>query len=137
MKVRSFYGTPKDKKLIHDICFNCGSKAVKSSYSYIRFIAYLHPDKIIFDIFDEIALFFGYKCKNHIRCIIVAVLKDYQSAGIGKEILFFEKVKAKKQGINKITCRTSKAEGALKFWQAIGVKIIGEKGDDWEMCLNF
>lgn len=137
MKVRRFSGTPEDEKMIHDICFNCGSKTVKSSYGYISRMVYLHPNEIIFDIFDDNAFFFGWKGKKHIRCIVIAVLKDYQQAGIGKEILLFEKVKAIQLGINKITCRTSKTEDGLKFWQAMGAKIIGEKGEDWEMQMEF
>ena len=137
MKVRSFNGSAEDDQLIRKICFGCGSKAIQGSRGFIQRMCYLHPNEIIFDIFDDKAFFFGWRGRQHVRCIAIAVLEEFQHDGIGKEIIFFETQKAVQLGINKMTLRTSKIESGVNFWLSVGTKIVGEKDLDWEMLLQF
>ena len=137
MKVQKFKGDPADYKVVHDICYGCGSESIKKTYPYIRAAAWQGGRKFFLDIFDGKAFFAGIRSKNHVRLIAIAVMQDFQQGGVGKRIMFHEMKKARVFGLSEITLRTSKTEKGILFWKAMGATITGEKGEDWEMRLRF
>ncbi len=137
MKCRRFDGSEKDKELIHNICFNCGSTVMKRTFGYIERMMYFDSKKCVFDIFDESAFFFGVRGKKHLRCIGIAVMKSQQRQGIGRNILYHEMRKAKLHELNRMTLRTAKDETGIEFWLKMGATIVERKDTYWEMILNF
>lgn len=122
-----------DKEIIKDIAKNCGSKNVKSTYSYLDVANYHSKGKFRCEIIDECAFFAGLIGKQHFRLIETAVKQDCQGKGYGTAIIIRMKKLCKENNLNKITLRTSKDETALQFFKKQGGVIIGEKGNDFEM----
>lgn len=122
-----------DKEIIKDICKNCGSKNVKSTYSYLDVMNYHSKDKFRCEIIDNSAFFAGLIGKEHFRLIETAVKEDSQRKGYGTAIMIRMKKLCKENNLNKITLRTSKEETAVEFFKKNGGVIIGEKGNDFEM----
>ena len=137
MKVRRFSGTPEDWNLVHDICFNCGSETLKKELGFIQKMWYFHAESCIFDIFEDKAFYFGYVCKKHTRNLGIAVLQEYQNSGIASEITFFEKQKAVKLGIHKMTFKTKKSENTVGFHKKMGAKVTAEDSEHYIMEMNF
>lgn len=129
MKIISKY----DKELIKDIAKNCGSKNVKSTYSYLDVANYQAKEKFRCEIIDDCAFFAGIVCKKHFRLIETAVKEECQKKGYGKILLLRMKLLCQRNNLDKITLRTSKQETAVNFFRKNGGIIIGEKGNDYEM----
>lgn len=125
-----------NKELIKDIAKNCGSKNVKSTYSYLDVANYHSKDKFRCEIIDECAFFAGLIGKKHFRLIETAVKEECQGKGYGTAIIIRMKMLCQKNNLNKITLRTSKDETALQFFKKQGGVITGEKGNDYEMEIN-
>lgn len=122
-----------DKEIIKDIAKNCGSKNVKSTYSYLDVMNYHSKGKFRCEILDNSAFFAGVIAKEHFRLIETAVKQDCQRKGYGTAIMIRMKKLCKENNLNKITLRTSKEETAVEFFKKNGGVIIGEKGNDFEM----
>lgn len=137
MKYRSFIYSAEDKELFRKICKDCGSKRIKHSYGFMERLVFLRPNQCFIDFFDDVAFFCGVICKDHLRCVDIAVLAEYQRQGIGKEIIFFETHKASMQGANRMTLRTPFNEDGIKFWLSIGAQITGKGESYWDMTLPF
>jgi len=137
MKRRAFNSSKEDWKLVHDICYGCGSDSIKDTYNYIRAAQYYGGDKFILDIFDESAFFCGIRNRTHVRCIAIAVMSSAHRKGAGRKILMYEMKKASAAGIHQITLRTSRKEDGVRFWLAAGAKFTGRHGEDWVMRIQF
>lgn len=138
MKVRAFNNSQQDWHIIHDICYNCGSKNVKKSFAYIRTAHLRYGKRFFCDIFDESTAFFvGYIGSKHIRIIDLAIISSEQRKWLGTQIMLYEISKARKQNIHKMTLRTAINEQGQKFWASLGGQFIGRSGDDWEMEIKF
>ena len=138
MNCRVFDNSKRDRQILCDICYGCGSMSIKKSFSYIRTIQLYGGKSFFCDIFGEdIAFFAGYKGREHIRVFDLAIMLSEQRKGIGTQIMLYEIFKAKKQNIRKMTLRTAINEQGQKFWMSLGGKIIGRSGDDWEMEIKF
>ena len=122
-----------DKELIKDIVKNCGSKNVRSTYSYLDVVNYHSKNKFKCEIIDDCAFFAGTMAKNHFRLIETAVKEEYQGKGYGTALIIRMKMLCKENNLSKITLRTSKEETALYFFKKNGGVITGEKGNDYEM----
>lgn len=122
-----------DKELIKEIVKNCGSKNVKSTYSYLDVVNYHSKDKFKCEIIDDCAFFAGTMAKSHFRLIETAVKEESQRKGYGTAIMIRMRKLCKENNLTKITLRTSKEETALNFFKKQGGVITGEKGNDYEM----
>lgn len=122
-----------DKEIIKDIAKNCGSKNVKSTYSYLDFANNRYKDIFVCEIIDECAFFAGFYGKKHFRLMELAVKQDCQGKGYGTAIIIRMRKLCQENNLNKITLRTSKDETALEFFKKQGGVITGEKGNDFEM----
>ena len=129
MKVISGYR----REVIKDIVKNCGSKNVKSTYSYLDVLNYHSKDKFKCETIDDVGFFAGVVCKNHFRLIEIAVREDTQSKGIGTLLLRRIKNICSENNLTKITLRTSINETAVNFFKKKGAVIVGIKGEDYEM----
>jgi len=137
VQVHKFKGSPDEYKVIHDICYGCGSESIKKTYPYIRAAAWQGGKKFFLDVFGGKAFFAAIRSKSHIRLIGIAVMSDIQQKGLGRRIMLYEMKKARFFDIAEITLRTSKTENGVAFWKSMGAVITGEKGEDWEMRLRF
>ena len=122
-----------NKDLIKEIAKNCGSKNVKSTYSYLDVMNYHSKGKFRCEIIDECAFFAGLMAKDHFRLIETAVKEDAHKKGYGTAIMIRMKKLCKDNNLSKITLRTSKEETAVNFFRKQGGIITGEKGNDYEM----
>lgn len=129
---------------VKDICYNCGSKTAKKSYSFFKRMEYLTGGKSLEKVMCSVwyldgvpaAFFYANKSRNHVRLIEIAVKKDLQGKGIGRKILFRLLSRMKQLGMDTLTFRTPTNEPAQFFWLKMGARIIGMKGDDYEMELK-
>lgn len=126
----------QDKQTIYDICFSCNSKSMKNCYSYIRAAYYHFPKDIVAEICGNKAFYVVSKAKNHWRLIGIAINKDFQNQGLGKNTLKRLLERMKKDGVNTLTFRTNQNENAANFWLSQGSEIVGIKGNDFEMKLE-
>lgn len=122
-----------NKEAIKDIVKNCGSKNVKSTYSYLDVINYHSKDKFRCEIIDNSAFFAGLIAKEHFRLIETAVKEDSQRKGYGSLLIMRMKKLCKENNLNRITLRTSMEETAVNFFKKKGAVITGKKGNDYEM----
>lgn len=118
------------------ICFNCGSPVSKTAYNYFRTALYYSREKVWSEILDDRALYFATRSRDHVRLIEIAVREEYQGQGVGKEVLFRLLSRVKAAGLSKLTFRTPIVEEAANFWLHIGARIVGLKGDDYEMVIT-
>ena len=121
-----------DREVIKEIAKGCGSKNVKSTYSYLDVANYHSKDKFKCEIIDGCAFFAGLMAKHHFRLIETAVKEEAQKKGYGSLIIMRMKMLCIKNNLSKITLRTSKEENAVNFFRKHGAVIVGEKGNDYE-----
>lgn len=125
---------------VKDICYNCGSPMAKQSYNYFRRLHYVAGGKIWCKVWGDgdtpIAFYFANRCKDHIRCIEIAVRSEYQGTGLGRKVLFDLLTRMKQNGLHRLTFRTPMNEYAHGFWLHIGARIVDVKGNDYEMELT-
>lgn len=129
---------------VKDICYNCGSKTAKKSYSFFKRMEYLTGGKALEKVLCNVwyldgipaAFFYANKGRSHVRLIEIAVKKDIQGKGIGRKILFRLLSRMKGLGMDTLTFRTPINEPAQFFWLKMGARIMGVKGDDYEMELK-
>lgn len=57
----------RDKRLIHDILYGCGSKVSKQSYSYIGVLLYHSPEKCFGEFLDNDGFYFVSRAAKHWR----------------------------------------------------------------------
>ena len=122
-----------EKNIIKEIAKGCGSKNVKSTYSYLDVMNYHSNGKFKCEIIDDCAFFAGLVAKHHFRLIETAVKEEYQGKGYGSLIIMRMKRLCIKNNLSKITLRTSKEETAVNFFRKYGGVIVGEKKNDYEM----
>lgn len=131
-------------RAVKEICYNCGSKTAKKSYSFFKRMEYLTDGKSLEKVLCSVwyldgvpaAFFYANKSRSHVRLIEIAVKKDLQGKGIGRKILFRLLSLMKEHGIDTLTFRTPINEQAQFFWLKMGARITGMKGDDYEMELK-
>lgn len=131
-------------RAVKDICYNCGSKTAKKSYSFFKRMEYLTGGKALEKVLCSVwyldgvpaAFFYANKSRSHVRLIEIAVKKDLQGKGIGRKILFRLLSLMKEHGMDTLTFRTPINEQAQFFWLKMGARITGMKGDDYEMELK-
>ena len=138
MNCRPFDSTQSDWQILHDICYDCGSENVKKSDAYIRTAQWQGKGRFFCDIFEDgVAFFAGSKGRGHIRVIDLAIHLGSQHKGLGTQIMLYEIAKSKRWGIRKMTLRTAMHEHGRDFWASLGGKIVGRRGEDWEMEIKF
>ena len=131
-------------RAVKDICYNCGSKTAKKSYSFLKRMEYLTGGKSLEEVLCSVwyldgvpaAFFYANKSRSHVRLIEIAVKKDLQGKGIGRKILFRLLSLMKEHRMDTLTFRTPINEQAQFFWLKMGARITGMKGDDYEMELK-
>ncbi len=128
--------TAYDDRIARDICYNCGSEVSKRSYNYFRTALHYSPTKVWSEIYDGKAMYFATRAKDHVRLIEIAVRKEYQGQGVGKEVLFRLLSQMKRHRLYKLTFRTPIVEEAQRFWLHMGARIVDVKGEDYEMELT-
>lgn len=128
--------TGYDDKVAKDICYNCGSPSSRKTYAYFRSALHYNRDKVWCEIFDNRAMYFAIRCREHVRLIEIAVHKDAQGQGVGRKVLFRLLSAMKRAGLYKLTFRTPIDEEAPNFWLHMGAQITGLKDQDYEMELN-
>ena len=122
-----------DAKRVDEIAKGSGSESVKGAASYLS-IPFIGGGRgFICEIIDNNAFFAGTMCKKHFRLYEMAVRKESQKGGYGTAMLMRMKKLCRKSGVEKITCRTSKKETAINFYMKNGGRIVGEKGEDFEV----
>lgn len=133
------YEHSKDEKLseLKKISDKCDSKTIKETFAYLRFIFY-HSKKenLLSEYIPQIAYYVATKSKRAIRIIDIAIVKEYQKRGIGTYLINRIRSIALKNKKEKITLRTSSEETAFMFYQKLGFKEVGMKGNDIEMELT-
>ena len=121
-----------DEKKLYSIAKNCGSDSVRKTVNYLRVPAH-NSNGFICEVLDDVAFFGGVMCKKHFRLYEMAVDKEYQGSGYGTAMIMRMKQLCRKAGAEKITLRTSKEESAIGFYYRIGGRIVGDKGNDYEV----
>ena len=138
MKITGFTDRPETWKLLHDICYDCGSNSLKKTNAYLRLAAfYGGKDKFYCDILEDYAFFAAIRNKTHVRLIGIAVRKEYQGNGIGLALLKYEIAKICSFGLHEMTFRTSVAENAINWWKNVGAHKVRREQGDWVMSLKF
>lgn len=130
---------PEDESVIHDICYCCGSYSMKQTYAYIRRAIHLSSTsgtQVVYET-DGTAFYLAIVARTHLRLIALAVSKGSQGNGIGTAAVARLKAIALGMGRHRITFRTSMSERAKDFWLRQRAKIVGIKGEDYEMELLF
>ena len=122
--------TAKD---VNRIARNSGSDALKDAPSWYRFLSYRSGEKFYGFIIDDTAFLFGSFAKKHFRIAEIAVEQKNQKKGYGSLMLSMLFEECIKRGVYVVTLRTSKQESAYLWYQRLGAKIVGEKGEDYEM----
>lgn len=129
-----------DDAMVKDICYNCGSKTAKQSYNYFRRMDYVTGGKVWSKVWSKentpIAFYYASRSRDHIRLVEIAVREDYQMQGYGRFVVNDLLARMKKEGIHRLTFRTPVNEDAQGFWLHLGAKIVGAKGNDYEMELT-
>lgn len=129
MTVRAVF----DEERANYIAKNCGSKSVKGSIAYLRRANFNNPSKFVCEFIDEVAFFAGSICRSHFRLYEIAVLSEYQGQKYGMACMMRIIKLCKEKGLDRITLRVSKSEGALGFYKKYGGTIVGDKQEDWEV----
>ncbi len=132
--------TGYNDRAVKDICYNCGSPVAKRSYNYFRRMHFVTGGKVWSKVWSKgetpVAFYYASRCRDHVRLIEIAVRKEYQGRGLGREVLLDLLSAMKRAGLYKLTFRTSALEEAQNFWLHIGARIVDVKGEDYEMELN-
>lgn len=122
-----------NKEIVYGIAKECGSAVVKKTVSYISAPFISGSEKFICEVIDDCAFWAASVCKKHLRLYEMAVKQEKQKQGYGKAMILRMKKVCRENGLEKITLRTSKTEGAMGFYAKNGGTIVGEKGDDYEV----
>lgn len=109
---------------------------MKASASYMSVVRHYGGEKFWCQTLGDNAFYYGVRGKEHFRLIAIAVKEDCHGKGMATALLTHLFEKCAKEDIKTITLRTHKGGKALNFWKKIGAKIIGEKGDDYEMRIE-
>lgn len=124
---------------VRAICYNCGSRVLKRTWSYLSF-----GDKFFKRVISEVAedgsaFYYASIFKAHARLIGIAVRRTEQRRGLGKMALYRLLSQLKAIGVYKLTLRTSSHEEAQFFWLSVGAVITDydTKSGDYEMEINF
>lgn len=125
-----------DDKIARQICYDCGSPVSKAAYNYFRAALHYNRDKVWTEILDDYAMYFATVASDHVRLIEIAVRKQHQCEGMGRKVLFRLLSRMKQAGLYKLTFRTPIDEEAANFWLHVGARIVGLKGNDYEMELT-
>lgn len=128
------YNHITDDKVLKDICYNCGSASVKSTYPFFRRAMYY--GKWWCELYGDKGFYFATVARNHIRLIAIAVRKEHRGQGLGKKILFRLLQRLSVAGLDTLTFRTPMNEEAQHFWLKQGAKIMDVKGNDYEMQIK-
>lgn len=137
MQIKKF-DYSKDKKFtqLREIANKCGSKTIKETFGYLSFIFYhTEKEKLISEYIPMVAYYVFKLNKSYIRLIDIAISEEHQKKGIGRCLINRIIEIAKKNKKEKITLRTSSEETAFMFYQKLGFKEVGMKGNDIEMEL--
>lgn len=124
---------PYDDATFKQICYHCGSPVSKAAYNYFRTAFHYSGEKVWAERLGDSAFYFATRGQNHVRLIEIAVREECQGHGLGREVLFRLLSRMKKCGLHKLTFRTPIVEEAANFWLHVGARIVGLKGDDYEM----
>ena len=122
-----------DRSKIKEIVSRCGSKNVKTTYSYLDVLNFYSKNKFFCAIIDDCCFFAGSFGKGHFRLVEMAVIEEQQKMGYGKAMMILMKQICRNKGAEKITLRTSKNEKAINFFKKQNAKVIGEIKNDYEM----
>lgn len=122
-----------DEAAVKKIAKECGSPSLKGCSDYLSFLRYHSKEKFFGFIVDDTAFLFGSFAKKHFRLAEIAVEQKNQKKGYGALMLSMLFEECIKRGIYAVTLRASKQEGAYLWYQRLGAKIVGEKGEDYEM----
>ena len=125
-----------DDKIARQICYDCGSPVSKAAYNYFRAALHYNRDKVWAETLDDSAMYFATVAADHVRLIEIAVRKQHQGEGVGRKVLFRLLSRMKQAGLYKLTFRTPIDEEAANFWLHVGARIVGLKGNDYEMELT-
>lgn len=128
-----------DVKLLERLCKESGSASVAKEAAYIRRAIWLTKDKpqnLWCEIYDNLGFYMCTQCKSHVRGILTVVHKEHQGKGLGKIINDRRLQRMYKEGIDTFKFRTNINEKAIDFWVRQGAKIVGLKGNDYEMELK-
>lgn len=122
-----------DLDVVTDIIKKSGSKRLKNTIQYFRFVRYYSQDKFFSIIVDDSAFLAGTFAKSHFRLIDIAVKKDLQNLGYGKLMLCLLFQQCIENNIYVVTFRTAKDEPAFLWYKKLGAKIVGTNKNDYEM----
>ena len=124
-----------DAKLFRQIAKESGSYAVLSEVEYIRTARWQAGEKKFVSelIGDGLGFYAGTIQKKHFRLVMIAIRESEQGKGYGAKAINRIMKQSRKLGLEKITLRTSRSEGAAAFYKRFGGKITGINGDDYEM----
>lgn len=129
MKIEKGFDAEKVKRISRA----SGAESVKDAANYLRIPFIGGGQGFRCEIIDDVAFFAGNLCKKHFRLYEMAVDKEHQRKGYGTIMLLRMKQLCSRNNIEKITCRTSKNETAIIFYMKHGGRIVGEKGNDYEV----
>lgn len=138
MQIKKYlYSDDKNLVKLKQISDKSGSKTIKETFAYLRFIFY-HSKKenLLSEYIPQIAYYVATKSKKAIRIIDIAIVGEYQNRGIGSRLINRLVKIARAENKEKITLRTSTEETAFMFYQKLGFVETGLKGNDIEMELN-
>lgn len=110
-------------KRVRAICYGCGSRAMKHTWSYLRV-----SDKFCKRVISEItedgsAFYYASISKAHARLIGIAVMGTKQQQGLGKKTLFRLLLQLKAIGVYKLTLRTSSTRRRNSFGSLSGLSL--------------
>ena len=122
-----------DEKLFKEIAQQSGAPSLVKDAVYIRTERFYYKSGFVSFAIGDQAFFAGVVGKEYFRLFIIAVRKQSQGKGYGKAMMHRIIQLCKKRGLHKITLRTNRNENAVSFYKRYGGRIIGIKGDDYEM----
>lgn len=131
--------TNADERNIHDICYGCGSDSMKRTHAYLRRAVNLAETSgvpIVYETNGD-AFYLATVARDHLRLIALAVIENAQGNGVGSAAVRRLKQIAVSIGKHRITLRTSMRERGKDFWLKQRARIVGVKGEDFEMELVF
>ena len=121
-----------DVKKARSIAKDSGSDELKHS-EYLRAAAWRAGDKMLMEVFDDVAYYAGIFQKEHFRLIEIAVKTEMQGKGYGRMMMRRIIQKCRAKGIHRITLRTSAEETAHEFYKKFGAVVTGLHDGDYEM----
>lgn len=123
-----------DPEIVNEILKQCGVKSLYKQRSYLGVAKYrAKPGRFVCIMRGTDGFAAGTIGKHHFRLIDIAVRQEHQGKGYGTELMVAVVQMCKKKQLAKITFRTNRHETAPDFYKKFGGKIIGTKGEDYEM----